>query len=165
MATGVHRLFIALWPSEAVRSALAAAQRRWTWPAGAALVRPDKLHATLHFLGDVAQDRIDALCAAIDVASPPFELQPRSQAVWRGGIAVLETDAPPPLLALHTALGDALVSIGLAVEARPYRPHVTLARHAQGASPPPDPLSFAWPVHGHALVRSAGGDYTVIKTY
>lgn len=165
MAISMQRLFIALWPGEPVRSALAAAQQRWTWPVRAALVRPDKLHLTLHFLGDVESDRVDALKAALDLASPPFELQARSADVWRGGIAVLETDTPPPLLALHAALGEALVGLGLAVEARPYRPHVTFARHAQDALPPPDLPALAWLVHGHALVRSAGGDYTVIKSY
>jgi len=165
MATSVQRLFIALWPGEPVRTVLAAAQQRWAWPPRAALVRPDKLHATLHFLGDVELDRIDALRAAIDVASPPFELQSRSQSVWRGGIAVLETDAPPPLLALHAALGDALGGLGFTVEARPYRPHVTFARHAQGALPPLDLPALTWPVHGHALVCSAGGDYTVMQSY
>jgi 2'-5' RNA ligase len=162
MSTAAQRLFIGLWPSEPVRLALAAAQQRWSWPPHAALVQPDKLHITLHFLGNVAQDRIDELRAAIDIASPRFELQPRAQAVWRGGIAVLETDAPPPLLALHAALGNALVGIGLAVETRPYRPHVTLARHAQGALPPLALESFTWPVNGHVLVRSVGGDYTVV---
>src|SRR5688572_4357046 len=111
MAISMQRLFIALWPSEAVRAALAAAQQRWVWPAAAAVVRPDKLHATLHFLGDVAVDRIDALAAAIDVAAPPFELRPKAQTVWRGGIAVLETDAPPALLALHATLGDVLAGL------------------------------------------------------
>jgi RNA 2',3'-cyclic 3'-phosphodiesterase len=162
MPIAAQRLFIALWPSEPVHSALAAAQQRWSWPPHAALVRPDKLHVTLHFLGNVAQDRIDELRAAIDIASPLFELRPHAQAVWRGGIAVLETDAPEPLMALHAALGKALAGIGLAVETRPYRPHVTLARHAQGALPPSALQPFIWPVHGHVLVRSAGGDYTVI---
>jgi 2'-5' RNA ligase len=165
MASPVERLFVALWPDQRVRSALAAVQQRWTWPAPAALVRADKLHATLHFLGDVACDRVDALKAALEVASTPFELQLRAAEVWRGGIAVLETDTPPALMALHAALGEALSGLGLSVEVRPYRPHVTLARHAQGALPPPELPPVRWPVHGHALVCSAGGNYTVLARY
>jgi 2'-5' RNA ligase len=48
------RLFIALWPTPAVRAAVAARRDAVGWPAGAAPVRNERLHMTLHFLGAVA---------------------------------------------------------------------------------------------------------------
>ena len=52
------RLFVALWPNAAVRKALAACRDACTWPAGAAVVATPKLHMTLHFIGEVAADRL-----------------------------------------------------------------------------------------------------------
>ena len=53
----------------------------------------------------------------------------------------------------------------LPVEKRPFRPHVTLARHAAGAVPPSETAPLRWPVNGHALVQSAGGRYTPLALF
>jgi hypothetical protein len=70
---------------------------------------------------------------------------------------------PPALAALHATLGERLRELGLRVEARRFRPHVTLARHAAGASPlPPVPL-LRWRAAGAVLVQSRPeGGYTVL---
>lgn len=163
-AGGAQRLFIALWPDARVRSALAARRDAWQWPPGAAIVNADKLHATLHFLGQVPPDRVADVRAAIALPFTPFELELREPALWRGGIAVLEADAPPPLLDLHVRLGLALDALGLPVEPRPYRPHVTFARKARGAVPP-GATPVPWPVRDYALVVSANGEYAVMQRY
>jgi 2'-5' RNA ligase len=158
------RLFIALWPDARVRAALAARRDAWQWPPGAAVVNADKLHVTLHFLGHVAADRVDDLRAAIALPFTPFELTLREPAVWRGGVAVLESDAPAPLMDLQARLGLALDALGLPVEQRPYRPHVTVARKAHGAVPP-GATPVPWAVRDYALVVSAGGEYAVMERY
>ena len=163
-AGGAQRLFIALWPDARVRAALSARRDAWQWPPGAAIVNADKLHATLHFIGQVAAQQVDAVRDAIALPFTPFELTLREPAVWRGGIAVLESDAPAALLDLQVRLGLALDALGLPVEQRPYRPHVTLARKARGAVPP-GATPVSWPVHDFALVVSAGGEYAVMQRY
>jgi 2'-5' RNA ligase len=159
------RLFVALWPDARTRAALASRRDAWQWSPAAVPVRADKLHATLHFLGNVAAECVEPLRAALAVPFAPFELVLRECRLWNGGIAVLEVDAPPPaLLALHARLADALRTLDLPVETRPYRPHVTLGRKARGAvAPLPSPLR--WTVHGYALVVSAGGEYAVMQAY
>jgi 2'-5' RNA ligase len=77
---------------------------------------------------------------------------------------VLESDAPAPLMDLQARLGLALDALGLPVEQRPYRPHVTVARKAQGAVPP-GATPVPWAVRDHALVVSAGGEYAVMERY
>ena len=164
------RLFVGLWPPVAVREALAALQGLWSWPAGAALVPPDRLHLTLHFLGQVPVDRVPALRDALEVPFEPhvLELAQGRWRLWPGGIAVLELAAPAALQRLHAALGAALQSFGWPVEARRYRPHVTFARRATGAQLPRElPSQLQWPVQdGYVLVHSIPGkDYELLHAF
>lgn len=161
-----ERLFIGLWPGAAVQDALARWRDAYAWPQGAALVPDAKLHVTLHFLGDVAVEKIDALGDALAIPFSPFTLDIGLPAMWHGGIAVLEpTTLPDVLLALHATLGDALDRVGLIREQRVYRPHVTLARRAAGAVPPEQAHAVAWPVDGFALMASRNGRYEVLRAY
>lgn len=150
------RLFLAVWPGGAVREALAGWQRAWTWPPGAALVPPDRLHLTLHFLGNIPVGEVPALTAALQVPFEPFELQFGHAELWPGGTAVVRPDATPPaLLDLHGRLAAALAWLDRPVESRRYKAHVTLARRAIGAAPPKAHPKFIWRADaGFALVRS-----------
>jgi 2'-5' RNA ligase len=153
-----QRLFLALWPDARVRRALAAWRDAFAWPAGAAPVADARLHLTLHFIGEVAAARLPELDAALRVAPPRFELVLDRAQRWPGGLVVLQPGAVvPPLAALHRALADALRAAGLPPEARPFRPHVTLARRAAGAVAGPAAPPVRWPVAGYALVRSTLG--------
>jgi 2'-5' RNA ligase len=163
------RLFLALWPSPRLQAALLAHQRAWHWQPGAALVRPEKLHLTLHFIGAVPRHRLASLMAGLQVPVTPFALDFDQPALWHGGLAVLQSHAPPAgLLQLHEALGQALLGLALPVESRPLRPHVTLARHAAGAQPPARPPLLHWLVQDYALVESVaapGNPYRLLQRY
>lgn len=149
------RLFLALWPDEAVRRALAARRDRCRWPPGAAPVADERLHLTLHFIGTVPLDRLDELSHGLRVPIAPFDLDLDRCAAWPHGLVVVEASRPPDALReLHAALGAALLRLGLAVERRRLRPHVTLARRAQGASLEDDGGPIRWRVDGYSLVRS-----------
>lgn len=159
------RLFLAIWPDAAARRALVAWQHAWRWPAGAAVVAPERLHLTLHFIGDVAAGRLAEVGAGLDVGIEPFALSLGAPQRWRGGLALAMPDAvPDPLLALHARLADALRALALPVETRPFRPHLTLARRADGAEPPAEPLRCGWRVDAYALVQSAHG-YRTLQRY
>lgn len=160
------RLFVALWPGAAVRAQLAARRDGWQWPKGATPVRTERLHLTLHFLGDVASARIGALADALQVPFTPFTLQVGRGVLWPHGVAVLEPlAAPPALLALQHALGLQLNACGIAPDARGFKPHVTMARRAQGAVPGPDQPQIDWPVEGYALMQSTVLGYEVVRQY
>jgi RNA 2',3'-cyclic 3'-phosphodiesterase len=151
----VARLFLALWPDDAVRARLAAYRDAWRWPAGAKPVADEKLHLTLHFIGAFARDRIAALGEALaEVELEPLGLRAGSAEIWRGGIAVLSVAPAPALTALHARLGAALAGVGIALEARPFAPHVTLARKARGAEPPGDAAEIEWTARAPVLVES-----------
>ena len=153
------RLFTALWPHESVRSAMAAWQQEWEWPRQAVLVKPERLHMTLHFLGDVAAQRLPELVERLRVAFPPFTLEIDETAVWSQGVAVLHAQhTPPELHALHRELSAAVETFGIPLDPRPFRAHVTLARRAQGARCTAPAHSLRWPVRdGYVLVRTLPG--------
>ncbi len=161
-----RRLFLALWPDPALRQLLKERRDAWGWPKGASPVHADKLHVTLHFLGGVPGERLPELLERFAVPFDPFRLELNRAALWHNGIAVLEPgQAPPELLALHARLSDVLPALGLQPEARSYRPHVTMARRAGGATLPPDSPPLVWNARGYSLVESKDGVYTVLRDY
>lgn len=161
-----NRLFLALWPDPAMRHLLKEWRDAWGWPKGATAVAADKLHVTLHFLGSQPSERLPAFLDGFDVPFEPFSLELDTAALWHSGIAVLEPDTTPPQLqALHARLSNALVALGLCPEARPYRPHVTMARRAAGAALPAGLPPVCWDARGYALVESKNGVYTILRHY
>jgi 2'-5' RNA ligase len=152
------RLFFALWPADELRAGLHAHADAWTWPAGARRTQPERLHITLHFLGEVAAAQVPLLCR-LQLPWEGCDLLLDQPQVWPGGIAVLEaSQVPPPLLALHARLGERLREMGLKTETRRYRPHVTFARKAMGARPPADTPPLRWHAGpGYVLVQSLPG--------
>ena len=168
-ATQSRRLFLALWPDQSVRSQLAAHACQWTWPPTCVRYAPADWHVTLHFLGHVALGQVAAIEASAAVPFQPFELVLAQPELWHHGLAVLcPANVPAPLSALHERLGHALRQLGLPVEARPYRPHVTLARHADTATLSAASSRVVWRVASFALVVSTGDvnqRYQVIRQY
>lgn len=161
------RLFIALWPGPRVRQALAETLAGRSWAAGGHPVAIEKLHLTLHFLGQVPDGRVPDIAAALARPVHAFELRLDLAQTWRGGLAVLSPrKVPQRLRQLHAELASTLERLGLRVEAREFRPHVTLARHSRPSE------SFAlvpvlrWRVSGFALVQSTtDGRYEVLRRY
>ena len=163
------RLFLALWPDAAVRASIAAHAAGWSLPRGCLKYRPDDWHVTLHYIGGLAIERIGTLADAVDQPMEPFELVLDEARPWPRGLAVLEASwVPAPLQDLHRRLGVALAGSGLPVEQRTYRPHVTLARRAEGALAPEGLAPVSWPARSFALVVSTGSRdhrYEVLREY
>lgn len=162
------RLFFALWPDDAVRRELVAAQDAWQWPSGARRVPPGRLHLTLHFLARVPAQQVAALMRQADLPLAPFELTLDAAGIWPGGVAWLRpSTVPAALLDLQGRIGVALQAMGCEPDTRGYKPHVTLARDARAATPPAS-MPVRWPVDGYALVESRpepGGGYAVLRRY
>lgn len=106
----------------------------------ARFVRPEGLHVTLRFLGNVRREALPALSRAVAAELAPlepFELHLGAPALFpspRRPRAVALALAPEaPLAALAAAVERGVVSAGFAPEPRPFRPHATLARVREGA--------------------------------
>lgn len=132
-------------------------------------VARERLHLTLHFMGSVPNDRLPLLRAALRVPFQPFALRFSRCEHWPGGLLVAPPDrVPQALAALHADLGDELHRLGVPLDARRFRPHITLARRHAGPAPGAAELALGWDVRAYALVQSRaheGGAYTVLQVY
>lgn len=159
------RLFIALWPTPATRTAVAAAQQALHWPAGARRVAASDLHLTLAFIGAVPQEQLGYVGQVAGIPSARIRLTLDRLEVWKGGTLVLRpTRVPAAIVGLQARLTASLQACGVPFDARPFAPHVTLGRKAQGiveVAGPPVP----WRSTGHVLALSAGGCYRVIARF
>ena len=125
------RLFFALWPDDPLRESLRHSTRKAIRASGGRPVPPQNLHVTLAFLGSVADaDRAGVAAAAVNVREPAFKFTLDELKVWpRAKTLVLAPGtASVELARLYSQLWDGLEEAGFAREARPFRPHVTLAR-------------------------------------
>jgi 2'-5' RNA ligase len=165
--TGLLRLFLAIWPGPEVGERIEQWRSSVQWRSAPALVPRERLHLTLHFIGNVPASGVDSLRTSLHVIAQECSLRLEAASVWQNGIAALTPLATPAALErLHNGLAAALQSNGMPVQERPWRPHVTLARKAGGARLPPAPV-IEWPVDAsYDLVRSVpGGGYEVVHRY
>jgi 2'-5' RNA ligase len=159
------RLFLAVWPDPKTAGIVDRWRRALDWPPHARLPAREDLHITLHFIGGVARDRLEQVADGLAVDFEPHTMAIAAPELWHGGIAVLGADACGPLLALHARLADALRTLELPLDDRPWRPHLTLARHAKGLVLPENGPEARWRVNHYALAESAGGRYLVLRGY
>src|SRR5690606_41538326 len=101
---------------------------------------------------DAARDAIRQL--ASDIVAPGFELVlNRLIKLSKGFVCLAPTEAPPALLHLAASLAERLAALGLALDSRPYLPHMTLTRQAasmiQGSA-----ASFSWEAERFVLYQS-----------
>ncbi len=133
-----ERLFVAIPLPDSLRAELAALYEPLR---GVAWTRPEQLHLTLRFLGDVEPPLVSAAEAALErVSVQTFVLPlggagafpPRGQprVLWVG-----VGSGHPRLHQLRQQIDDALLGAGLALDVRRFQPHATLARVRAEAAP------------------------------
>ncbi|HWT12590.1 MAG TPA: RNA 2',3'-cyclic phosphodiesterase [Allosphingosinicella sp.] len=126
----MHRLFVAIRPSEPIRALLLQAMGGVS---GARWQSDDQIHLTLRFIGEVDRHRAGDVHAALGAVHHPrfdiavnglgtFNRRGQPETVW-AGVAPHE-----PLRALHKKVGQAIARVGVEPEQRAYLPHITLAR-------------------------------------
>jgi len=137
-ASEAIRAFIAVELDGAVRAAVARLIRSLqAAPGGERVrwVRPENLHLTVRFLGEVAFARVPALVRAVGAAVaalPPFRLRLGPVTVFpsprRPQVLAIGIDPSAPLGQLAEIVEAAVVEVGCAAEPRAFRPHLTLGR-------------------------------------
>lgn len=136
------RLFVAIDLDETLRRGVADAAARirhsFERTAGGARVSwtaVDRMHVTVHFLGEVAERDVAALAGTFIRPLPvePFDLEigaggmfparGRPRVLWLAVAAKGDT-----LARVHLVTGERLASVGIAVDQAPFNPHLTIGR-------------------------------------
>ena len=136
---GRIRSFIAIpVPSAGIRALEDAVKKLDSTDIGGSVrwVRPEGIHLTLKFMGDIQAEMAERILVALPPAAaqfPPFELSisglgvfpnpRRPRVLWAGVHGDLEI-----LAALQLAVDDAVGKLGLPKEQRSFNPHLTLGR-------------------------------------
>jgi RNA 2',3'-cyclic 3'-phosphodiesterase len=163
-STATARLFLALWPDSETLSRLAARRDAIQWQKGARVSPDEKLHLTLHFVGQVARQRLPELREALRTEGGDIELTLTWLDVWNDGVAVLRPQiVPEALSALQNRLAERLQSVRLPSQEETYKHHVTFARNAPDAADPQG-APVLWRSSGYVLAESLAG-YHVIERY
>ena len=153
---------------------------RWT--------RPESLHLTLRFLGNIDVESVPAVSDVVSrcgATARPFEVAlggiggferlRAMRVIWMSVAGDLE-----PLRELNGSVEDELETLGFSRESRAFRPHITLGRVRDGAPVPQrravaDALAAVQidagpmlPVESISLIRTvltpAGSEYTRLHT-
>ena len=168
------RLFFALWPDGPTRNAIDAQRAAIAHDYAGRATRPDTLHLTLLFLGNMPDLEVPTLLACGDrirAGSFTITLDARchfeaAKVAWLGA-----TDPPPALDALYRALRDEVMAAGFGgVDdgfASPFAPHVTIARHCTLFPQPRAVAPITWLAQDFVLIDSrstpGGPVYRVLR--
>jgi len=139
------RSFIAIELPEAVKTGLQQLQTELTLPRYSFVkcVAPEGIHLTLKFLGNISAEKVTDITGVMEQASQevsPFQLQltevgafpnmRRPRVLWVGIKGEVDK-----LVSWQQRIDNGLVPLGFAKEARPFTPHLTLARLRENCSP------------------------------
>jgi 2'-5' RNA ligase len=167
-----RRLFFAFWPDPATREELVHACRKAVKGSGGRPVKVQNLHATLAFLGSVAEARLaEVEAAGAGLGGGPIELVLDGIEFWPKPQVLVAVCGDPPAAAegLARQLWQRLAPLEIEPDLRPYRPHVTLARKVRSPAPGLAMRPVRWPAADVALVESvtdpAGARYAVLKRW
>ncbi|MBW2388507.1 MAG: RNA 2',3'-cyclic phosphodiesterase [Deltaproteobacteria bacterium] len=136
------RAFVALSLEPAARKALTRAGKdlqREAWAEEVRWVRPESLHLTLRFLGEIPTTGVSGLLEALTARMR--EVEPFACAL--SGLALFPSASRPRVVAaqvtqerlltdLAAAVEEAVVDAGYPADARAFRAHVTLGRFRRG---------------------------------
>lgn len=182
------RVFVSVGLSDEAREALvdAVERIRHEVPDGVQWARPDGMHLTLKFLGNIPSANVLALLGCVgELASANrafglkltglgmFPNRRKPRVLWAGVGGDLDA-----LSSLQIGAEDTINALGYPPEQRPFRPHITLGRPRRSVSDaqlarigavvsgltPPPPVS--WQVDRVDVMRSelhpSGARYTVL---
>ena len=177
--TEYKRVFLALWPDAETRQQLFEAQKKLKNDPelspvlqSARAVIPDNLHITLHFIGSVSTEVVQALeaaldsvqCQSVDMVVDTAACFPRSKVFWLGVKKI-----PAELKALEQQTASCVQQCVENYQRIPYRPHITLFRKVKTSIRTDQFQAINWQIKSFTLVESKtypeGVQYHVLKQW
>jgi len=167
-----QRLFVALYPEDAVRARLHRLALDLVQNSSARVVPQANLHLTLRFVGSVDSVTQNCLQQGLEkIRGQGFKLKfgaveyrKRQQMLW-----AVVANVPEALTELAVAVEQSSVDCGLVANDRAFRPHLTLARKVRNARVPKETETVEARIEEFCLVRSEtlpeGSHYTKLKCW
>jgi 2'-5' RNA ligase len=119
------RLFIAIDIPDAVQQKIAKLYCNFH---GVHWSPPERLHITLAFLGQINKQILPSLNTALEsVVFHPFEIECDRFGSFRSGDIWLGIIDEAPIVQLHECIMQRLKELGLGIQTREFKPHITLA--------------------------------------
>jgi 2'-5' RNA ligase len=155
------RLFFGLPVDAGLADTLAALAQHAASASGGRAMPKANLHATIAFIGSVPRATIAELSTigesmradAIDVTLDTLGNFRGARVAWIGPSFV-----PESLRKVHAALTSQLTAAGHTLDARPYHPHITLARHCRHPFARREVAPLAWRVEDLVLYESISAE-------
>jgi 2'-5' RNA ligase len=128
------RLFVGIpLADDAMRELAAAVGRLRSASAGRDGLRwtaPESWHITLEFLGNATEEQLACLKTRLgEVRNAPVSVQLGELGCFdRAGVLFADVEVTPELAAIQRSVVAATSRCGFEAEARPFHPHITLAR-------------------------------------
>jgi 2'-5' RNA ligase len=111
-------------------------------------IRPEAMHLTLRFLGDIEESQVEAITDVLQMGAAPirpfnldargvggFPSPARARVLWVGLSG--DEEGMNTLLNLQAIIEEGVVAMGCVSEDRPFTPHLTLARIKDGRASGP----------------------------
>lgn len=169
------RMFFGLWPDAATRATFAGEDRTVFGGNGGRMVSPEDFHVTIRYLGEVPAPLIasvEDIGAKAARTVGPTMVEFDAVEWWKEAkvlVRVAKT-LPQPLFQLDQALQIGLKSVGVALDPKPLKLHLTIVRNI-----PPYPtgvgpsVPMAWDADSLALIEGSsdpgGPRYRVRKQW
>jgi RNA 2',3'-cyclic 3'-phosphodiesterase len=178
------RLFVAMDIPEAVRANLRDFVARLPKTPGAKWVRPESMHLTLKFIGEVKPEAVEEISSALRTVSFTstvttrfrgtgyFPRESRPSVLWAG------VEASESLPDLAASIDRSCAALGITGETRAYSPHLTLARFKtpEGLDRLREEITRIGPIDFgsaqidefhlfHSVLKTTGAQYTRLATF
>jgi 2'-5' RNA ligase len=153
------RLFVAVSFDEKTKSRLLAMQSRIkAQSVKGSFSRPENLHLTLAFIGEVAREQVPHVIAAVARALSPSPdaftadfghtgcFKDHGKELWWAGPQSSDSPGIKALTAIRQRIEDGLDMAGIPYDKRPFKAHITLCREVEplaAIEPPEDRLDVS----------------------
>ncbi len=136
------RVFLAIPLPQQLKAAIQTLQNNLrSQMAGVRWVRPENLHLTLHFFGEVEQETLEKIkvsVLSVKGCNRPFMIEVKGLGAFpnrrRPRILWLGLDPKDQLRQVYENCRQSLQQAGVTTELRPYSPHLTIGRLRQPKS-------------------------------
>ena len=175
----LFRLFVGIFPSQSTQARLNREAEKWckNLQTEVRVLKPESLHLTIKFIGNVELTRLDNFTTAFLKATgnlSPTSLQLKQLKLFpshrKPRVVAAEINPSLELQSIFQFFNEGFSSLGIIVDRRKFHPHITVARtrHWQKETISPTPIQIVEPIESIDLIHSQltpeGAKYSIVAS-